>query len=96
MTALDHTTHATAAQTRTIAIAARVVNGVRVLFRTLKNRNEANRLSYLSDHELVDIGLTRTDLVVAMRSSLIVDPTRRLADFARERHDVEEGARRVG
>ena len=95
MTALDHRTHVIAAETRTVAAVTRVVNGFSSLFRALKNRREANRLGHLSDHELADIGLMRTDIVVAMRSPIAVDPTQRLADFARERYAAEDGARRV-
>lgn len=95
MTALDHRTHAIAAETRTVAAVTRVVNGFSTLLRALKNRREVNRLGHLSDHELADIGLMRTDLVVAMRSPYVIDPTRRLADFARERHAAEDGARQV-
>lgn len=95
MTALDHRTHAIAAETRTVAMVTRVANGVSSLFRALKNRREVNRLGYLSDHELADIGLTRTDLIVAARSPFAIDPTQRLADFARERYAAEDGARRV-
>jgi uncharacterized protein YjiS (DUF1127 family) len=95
MTALDHRTHAIAAETRTVAAVTRVVTVFSSLLRALKNRREVNRLGYLSDHELADIGLMRTDLIVAMRSPFIIDPTRRLADFARERYAAEDGARRV-
>ena len=94
MTALDHPTHAIAAEPRTIAIVTRVVNGFSSLFRALQDRSQVDRLGYLSDHELADIGLMRTDLEVALNSSF-TDPTRRLADFARERAAAEDGARQV-
>lgn len=95
MTALDHHTPAIAAATRTAAAVARVVNGFSSLFRALKNRRQVNRLGHLSDRELADIGLMRTDLIVAMRSPIGIDPTQRLSDFARERCAAEDGARRV-
>ena len=95
MTALDHHTHAIAAERRMVAAVSRVANGFRALLRALINRREVNRLGDLSDHELADIGLMRTDLVVAMRSPMSIDPTARLSDIARERYLTEDGARRV-
>lgn len=95
MTALDHPTSAIAAQTRTVAVVSRVADGLRAFFRAWRNRHQVNRLDWLSDHELADIGLMRTDLVVALRAPLGVDPTARLSDFARERHAAEDGARSV-
>mgnify|MGYP002622254493 CR=1 FL=1 len=95
MTALDHPTHAIGAGTRTVAAVARLTEAVRMLVRSLKNRREVNYLSRLSDHQLADIGLTRTDLEVAMHSPFKVDPTARLSRYAYERHVVENGARRV-
>jgi hypothetical protein len=46
----------------------------------------------MTDVELADIGLTRTDLHVAVRSPLGVDPTIRLGSLAAGREDA---ARRV-
>lgn len=95
MTALDHRTHAIAADTRTVAAVARVTSGFRAFLRALRNRRALNRLGDLSDHELADIGLLRSDLIVAMRAPLGVDPTARLNDYARQRCISEDGARRV-
>lgn len=95
MTALDHPTHAIAAETRTIVAVKRVANGLRSIFRAVLARREVSRLGYLSDHELADIGLKRTDLAVALRAPFGIDPTARLSDFARERYLTEDGARRV-
>jgi uncharacterized protein YjiS (DUF1127 family) len=95
MTALDHHTHAIAAGRRTVAAVSRVSNGLRALLRSLLNRREVNRLGSLSDHELADIGLMRTDLVVAMRAPVGVDPTARLSAIVRERYLIEDGARRT-
>jgi uncharacterized protein YjiS (DUF1127 family) len=95
MTALDHPTHAISAEPRTVAAVARLMEAMRVLFRSLKNRRQVNYLSQLSDYELADIGLMRTDLEVVMGAPMTVDPTARLSQYARERYVVERGARRV-
>ena len=95
MSALDHRTHAIAAETRTVAAVARVADVLRSFFRALANRRQMNRLSDLSDHALADIGLMRTDLIVAGRSPLGIDPTTRLGTIAHERFTAEDGARRV-
>jgi uncharacterized protein YjiS (DUF1127 family) len=93
MTALHHPTHA--AETRTVAAVTRVVAGLGNLFRAWKNRRHVNRLGDLSDHELADIGLMRSDLAVVLRSPIGVDPTSRLSRMARDRFTAEDGARRV-
>ena len=95
MTALDHPTHAISAAPRTVAAVARLVETLARLVRSLKNRRQVNHLAQLSDYELADIGLMRTDLEVVMRTPLGVDPTVRLSRFARERYIVESNARRV-
>lgn len=95
MTALDHPTSAIAAAPRTVAAVARLVEMLSGLVRSVKNRRQLNHLSAFSDHELADIGLMRTDLELVMRTPLGIDPTARLSRFARERHRVESGARRV-
>ena len=94
--ALDHPTHAIDDRTRAVATVVRVASGFRTLLRTVVNRRKGNGLYDLSDHQLADIGLTRTDLVVAMRSPLGVDPTAELSRFACERYSIEDAARRVG
>lgn len=56
------------------------------VWRALRNRLASNRLSELDDRELADIGLTRSDVVTALeRSGLLDDPSRMLANAARER-----------
>ena len=93
MTALDHPTHAIDAGTRAVAVVTRVASGIRSFLRAIFNRGEAVRLHDLSDHQLADIGLTRTDLVVAMRAPFGVDPTVELAALANERIRAEDCAR---
>ena len=95
MTALDHTTHAIDAQTRAVAAVTRVANGLGALFRIFVNRREMNRLADLSDRELADIGLMRTDLLVAARAPLGGDPTVERRELVNERITAEDGARRV-
>jgi uncharacterized protein YjiS (DUF1127 family) len=95
MTALDHRTNAIAAGTRTVVAVARVADGLRALLRSMRHRRDLNRLDALSDHELADIGLQRTDLVSARRAAFGVDPTAQLSDFARRRYLSEDGARRI-
>jgi uncharacterized protein YjiS (DUF1127 family) len=94
MTALHHATPA-AAETRTVAAVTRAVAVFGNLYRAWKNRRHVNRLADLSDHELADIGLTRSDLAVVLRSPIGVDPTSRLSAMARERFTAEDGARRI-
>ncbi|MEO3386429.1 DUF1127 domain-containing protein [Mesorhizobium sp. CAU 1741] len=95
MTALDHPTHAIGAGTRTVATVARLTEVLRMFVRSVKNRRELNHLWRLSDHELADIGLMRTDIEVVTHAPLGVDPTVRLNRIARERGMVEMSARRV-
>lgn len=95
MTALDHTTHAIGAATRTVATVARLTEALRMFIRSLKNRRQVNYLSHLSDQQLADIGLMRADLEVVMHGPLTIDPTSRLGHYARERYTIERAARRV-
>lgn len=54
--------------------------------RYYRARAELTRLSALSDHELKDIGLTRTDIQSVGALPLEVDPTSVLAQMVHERH----------
>jgi uncharacterized protein YjiS (DUF1127 family) len=74
------------------AIFAGVFQRAFAFARALKNRREIYRLGVMTDIELADIGLTRTDLHVAVRAPLGVDPTARLGSIASAR---EAAARRV-
>jgi uncharacterized protein YjiS (DUF1127 family) len=65
--------------------AARLTGIVADLYRTWKNRRAFYRLGELSDAELADIGLTRTDLHVVVASPFGRDPTVRLRALAEER-----------
>lgn len=68
-------THPTAAFT---ALVSRV-------WRLAVNRRQVNRLSNLTDAQLEDIGLTRSDLRCARQVSLFSDPSQILGEWARER-----------
>ncbi len=73
-------TSATVAETSHAAIrpalASRVVTALKSFVRAWKNRRAFYRLGELSDAQLADIGLTRTDLKVAIE--LGTDPTSHL------------------
>ena len=93
MTACDHATETTLAATRP-AIAARFVNAVSDLIRAWKNRRAFYQLGEMSDSELADIGLTRSDLSVAV--SFGADPTAHLGPVSRAWiRQMEDAARRV-
>jgi uncharacterized protein YjiS (DUF1127 family) len=93
MTAHDFTAAPAGRTARTVA---RLMRGVAALYRAYKNRRAFYRLGELSDAELADIGLSRSDLHVAFSVPLSVDPTVRLRVLADERiHAIEDCARRV-
>ncbi|MBD8892916.1 DUF1127 domain-containing protein [Roseibium litorale] len=74
------TTPATKSQTATAwAVFARV-------FKLLKNRRQVNRLSHLTDEQLMDIGLTRSEVRSALRQPLSSDPSVVLSQAASIRH----------
>ena len=56
-----------------------------------KTRSELNQLSAMSDHELSDIGLSRTDLVTASAYPVDTDPTNVLAEIVQERRHWRRG-----
>ena len=55
-------------------------------FRVMRARTELAKVARMSDHELRDIGLIRSDIRNATALPLEEDPTRFLAWTARERH----------
>ncbi len=58
---------------------------VNVVVRAVKARLQLNRLHELDDYQLLDIGLTRQDLVRASTSTFFEDPITDLACSARAR-----------
>ena len=95
MTTFDHATETMHAATRP-AFSARVVTAVSNFLRAWKNRRAFYRLGEMSDAELADIGLTRSDLSVAIDLPFGTDPTAHLGTVAQARIDrIEDVARRV-
>lgn len=95
MTALDHGTLETPARVRP-ALGLRVINAVASLLRSWKNRREIYHLGQLSDAQLADIGLVRSDLHVAWQAPMGSDPTAMLGSLSEARlRAAEIAARRV-
>lgn len=94
MTALDHpTTYAGVAPLRT-DVASRVANGLKTILRAMFNRRHLGDLNELSDHQLADIGLMRSDLFEAKLTGISADPTTALSQMCQRRRE-EQMARRV-
>lgn len=78
------------------AIATRAVIAVANFYRAWKNRRAFYRLGEMSDAELADIGLTRSDLHVAIDVPFGSDPTVKLRCIAGARAGtIEDYARQV-
>jgi len=93
MTALEHAAQTIPATTRQ-AVTVRVANAAWQAYIAWKNRRAFYRLGELSDTQLADIGLRRSDLAVAVAHGM--DPTAQLSRMARTRDlDIEAAARRV-
>ncbi|QPC86818.1 DUF1127 domain-containing protein [Mesorhizobium sp. NBSH29] len=96
MTTLDRSTLAPHTIEARPAIATRAVKAVSVFYRAWKNRRAFYQLGNMSDAELADIGLTRSDLHMSVQSPFDLDPTARLGALARNRSEMaEHAARRV-
>ncbi len=80
-----------------VVLIGRVKNALWNVVRSIRNRREIERLGAMSDAELADIGLRRTDLHVALRSPFGIDPTASLRPMAAARDVLcgEDAARRV-
>jgi uncharacterized protein YjiS (DUF1127 family) len=92
MTTLENATLPMTASSRPVLF-ARTVKQLLAFARAVKNRREIYRLGAMTDIELADIGLTRTDLHVAVRSPLGVDPTVQLGSIASARGDAARRGR---
>lgn len=66
-------------------LVARARLAVVKLVRAWRNRNAINRLSELDDRQLLDMGLSRSDIREVMTSSFFSDPGLHLTIAARER-----------
>lgn len=84
MTAYDFAAARPGKAART-ALTARPMRLAADFYRAWKNRRAFYRLGELSDAELADIGLTRSDLHVAVAAPFASDPTVRLRDMTAER-----------
>ena len=84
MTAIDccETNKTATGWTAVVGAAVTAVEKTRTFFRAWANRRELYRLGEMSDRELHDIGLTRSDLFVARNVPAHVDPTARLGALA--------------
>jgi uncharacterized protein YjiS (DUF1127 family) len=79
-----------------VPLAWRIADAVAKFLRALRHRREFYRLAEMSDTELSDIGLTRSDLNVVVDLPFTDDPTARLGSLAEaRRHAIETMARRV-
>lgn len=89
--------HETMRIERRPAFAARVIGALSNLYRTWKNRRQFYRLGEMSDAELADIGLVRSDLHFVVDLPFGVDPTTQLNSIVRARTElsVEDMARRA-
>jgi len=75
---------------------ARVVNAVVNFLSAWKNRRDFYRLGEMSDTELADIGLTRSDLNVVVDLPFNRDPTTYLGAMAEaRRREIEIAARQT-
>lgn len=92
MTTIEHSDFTTPAARP--APVMRAVNLLLKAFRAYRNRRAIYHLGDLTDTELADIGLRRTDLHVAYRAPFGVDPTERLGFIAEARAE-EALARQV-
>jgi len=73
---------------------ARAANVVSNLWRAFRNRRAFYKLGEMSDVQLADIGLTRSDLSVAIDLPYGYDPTAHLGAMARERIVEQEAMAR--
>ncbi|CAN0594418.1 unnamed protein product [Laminaria digitata] len=94
MTIITETHHASA-HTNRAAWIGRLRCMVVGLVKTWQNHRALSRLSELTDRELSDIGVTRSDLHLAAGSRWQDDPTRRLASLACVRAQERERAQRM-
>jgi uncharacterized protein YjiS (DUF1127 family) len=94
MTALDHRSLSIRAA-RPLGWLARVARAFGEAVVMMRNRKAMLQLSELTDYELHDIGLTRSDLRDACDLPLRARPTSRLAQLAAARA-AEQALRRLG
>ena len=94
MTTLEHSRMLATVGGRSMVV--RAGNWISAAVRAWKNRREFYRLGEMSDAELADIGLYRTDLHVGVGQPFTIDPTARLGALVEARViGGEDAARRV-
>jgi len=90
------TIHAAQTMQQTARPVARVVNAIMGFLSAWKNRRDFYRLGEMSDAELADIGLTRSDLNVVVDLPFNRDPTTYLGTIAEaRRREIEIAARQI-
>ncbi|MEP3279048.1 MAG: DUF1127 domain-containing protein [Stappiaceae bacterium] len=78
-----------AASTNFVGTVGRVIaNVLMATWRNLSNRRRIRELYHLDDHILKDMGLTRTDITTALRSSIDVDPSISLQEISVQRRET--------
>ena len=75
------------------SLAAGLVNFLANFLRALRNRREIDRLAEMSDAELADIGLIRSDLSVVSELPAGIDPTASLGMLVEKRRRASDKAR---
>ncbi len=71
---------------RLLRFAERWIANAGARWRAVRNRREVARLLDKHNHALCDVGVTAADVRAALAVPLSLDPSRRLAALARERH----------
>jgi uncharacterized protein YjiS (DUF1127 family) len=93
-TSADDSQHTGASATSACArnILAMLVQNLWRIVVAFKRRQELARLAELDDRMLADIGITRSDLSTVGSESLLRDPTKLLAQRARDRQNAQKFA----
>ncbi|WP_019173051.1 DUF1127 domain-containing protein [Pseudaminobacter salicylatoxidans] len=78
------------------AFAARAMNTLSRMFRVWQNRRDFSRLHEMTDWELKDIGLVRSDLRCASDIAFGADPTIQLSSMVRDRVETVQHIARRG
>ena len=94
MAVLDHTSYTTTA-TLPAALVKRVARAAAGVWKGWSNRRQFRRLAEMSDWELADIGLQRSDLHDAWSSRAALDPTAYLTRTTHRRVTLDDAARRI-
>jgi len=77
-----------------VPLVSRLRAGMAKLIRSYRNRRQAAELLSWDDRRLADIGITRTDVELAMGLPVSHDPSLQLQLWALERRAAQRAARR--